>query len=157
VTAKPSVSPQRVIKLAPNRPEILGGLSLQICYDGQWERGIAMLDKARELNPLHPGWYWFPYAMYYYMQNHYEQALSYAQRINMPGFFWDDTFQAMILGQIGRIDEANAALTRALALNPTLTTNAYQIFMIIMQKPELVLKCLAGLEKAGLPNQQIPN
>ncbi len=151
------VAAQRAIDLAPNRPEILGGLSLQICYDGQWDRGIAMLDKARELNPLHPGWYWFPYAMYHYRNDEFEQALNYAQRINMPGFFWDDTFIAMILGQLGRIDEAKVALARARALNPSLETDAYQIYSIIMQNQELVKKCLVGLENAGLPKQRIPN
>lgn len=151
------VAAQRAIELAPNRPEVLGGLSLQICYDGQWTRGLAMLDKARELNPLHPGWYWFPYAIHHYKNDDYEQALSYAQRINMPGFFWDHTFLAMILGQLGRINEAKTHLEKALTLNPALATTAYDTYMVIMQNPELVKKCLAGLEKAGLPTQKIPS
>ena len=29
-------------------------------YAGDWERGGALAEQARNLNPHHPGWYRFP-------------------------------------------------------------------------------------------------
>ena len=30
-----------------------------IAYAGDWERGFALVERAMQLNPRHPGWYWF--------------------------------------------------------------------------------------------------
>ena len=31
-----------------------------LAYSGDWERGCALAERAMQLNPRHPGWYWFP-------------------------------------------------------------------------------------------------
>ena len=31
-----------------------------LAYAGEWERGCALVHHAGQLNPHHPGWYWFP-------------------------------------------------------------------------------------------------
>ncbi len=35
-------------------------LGFQIAYSGDWERGCALAVRFTQLNPNHPGWYWFP-------------------------------------------------------------------------------------------------
>jgi len=34
-------------------------LGLLVAYAGDWERGCALSERARSLNPHHTGWYWF--------------------------------------------------------------------------------------------------
>ena len=33
-------------------------IGLLMAYAGDWERGCALAESARQLNPHHPGWYW---------------------------------------------------------------------------------------------------
>lgn len=144
------IAAQRAIELAPNRSDMLSGLALHIAYDGQWERGLLMLDKARALNPLHPGWFWFPYSLNAYRQQRYDEALCYAKQINMPAFYWDHVFLAMIYGQLGQLEEARFHLTQALALNPALATDAENIIVTIFLDPALARHSVEGLVKSGL-------
>ena len=30
-----------------------------LAYSGDWERGCALIVRAIDLNPHHPGWYWY--------------------------------------------------------------------------------------------------
>lgn len=141
---------ERALHLAPNRSDILANLGLHLAYDGQWERGLALLDKARLLNPLHPGWYWFPYALDHYRRGQYAEALRAAHRLHLPNFFWEPLFIAMICGQLGREEEARTALARLLALRPDLATAAAEVIEIIVLDSALVAHCVEGLRKAGL-------
>ena len=141
---------ERALTLAPNRSDILANLGLHLAYDGQWERGLALLDKARLLNPLHPGWYWFPYALDHYRRGRYTEALSAARRLHLPDFFWEHLFIAMICGQLGRRAEAQTALARLLELRPDLVTAAAEVIGIIVLDPALAAHCMDGLRKAGL-------
>jgi tetratricopeptide (TPR) repeat protein len=141
---------ERALTLAPNRSDVLANLGLHLAYDGQWERGLALLDKARLLNPLHPGWYGFPYALDHYRRGQYDRALIAARQINLPHFFWEPLFIAMICGQLGREADAQTALARLLAMRPDLATAAAEVIGIIVLDPALVAHCVEGLRKAGL-------
>ena len=56
-----------------------------LTYAGDWERGLALAGRAKQLNPHHPGWYW--YADFYnaYRQGDDRGALNFALKINLPG------------------------------------------------------------------------
>jgi TolB-like protein/Tfp pilus assembly protein PilF len=141
---------ERALVLAPNRTDLLSSLGMHLAYAGEWSRGLVMLDRARALNPLHPNWYWFPYAMDSYRRGDYAQALQYASQLNQQNFFWDHIFIAMICGQLGQIDQARPALERALRLCPALKTDAEAIIGIIHPDATMVALCLDGLHKAGM-------
>jgi TolB-like protein/Tfp pilus assembly protein PilF len=144
------IAAQRAIELAPNRSDMLSGLALHIAYDGQWERGLKMLDNARNLNPLHPGWFWFPYALNAYRHTRYEEALRYAKQINMPSFYWDHVFLAMIYGQLGQSEEAKIHLNQSVMLRPDLVDDPETIIATIVLDSALAHHCVEGLVKAGL-------
>lgn len=141
---------ERALSLAPNRSDLLANLGLHLAQDGQWERGLALLDKARVLNPLHPGWYYFPYALDSYRRGCYDEALITAHQLNLPHFFWEHLYIAMICGQLGRDQEAQTALARLLALRPDIATDADRIIEMVVLDPALVAHCIEGLRKAGL-------
>jgi len=46
---------------------------------------LPRMKKEKQLNPNHPGWYW--YADFYnsYRQGNYREALGYVLKANLPG------------------------------------------------------------------------
>ena len=141
---------EQALSLAPNRSDMLANLGMHLAHDGQWERGLALLDKARVLNPLHPGWYYFPYALDRYRRGRYDEALLAARQLNLPQFFWEPVYIAMICGQLGRDQEAQTALARLLELRPDMVTEAARVIAMVVPDPALVAHCIEGLHKAGL-------
>ncbi len=124
----------------------LGGV---LAYTGEWERGCGLVERALQLNPNHPGWFWFPLAMNAYRKGDYQAALGYALKINLPNFFWSHTMLAAIYGQLGQQEEAGNAVQELLKLNP----RAAQIVGAAWRSrydPELVNCLIEGLRKAGL-------
>ena len=56
VSGFPELSAERAIALNPMDGFTLAYLGLVIAYSGDWERGCALAERARGLNPHHPGW-----------------------------------------------------------------------------------------------------
>jgi Flp pilus assembly protein TadD len=145
------------LKLNPNRPYIVAFLGLLLWHVGEWDRGLALIEKGYELNPQGPRWLQFPFAWNHFRLGDYETALSVANRIKMPDFYFDPMLHATILGQLGRTEEAKAALARALALQPdlpeTIRENLTPWFRVDL---ELLERILDGLRKAGLDIPEEP-
>lgn len=109
---------QRALDLNPNDPEILAEAGHYLSYMGDFERGIKLSQKARLLNPLHPGWYNFSFARHHYHLCQYEEMLVDIQWISMPNFYWTHLLRAAALGQLGRTEEAKLSLSRMITLKP---------------------------------------
>jgi tetratricopeptide (TPR) repeat protein len=62
-------------------------LGLHYTYSGDWEYGCAIVEKALQLNPNHPGWFWLPLAMNAYRLHDGKRALEYALKVNMPSLW----------------------------------------------------------------------
>jgi len=53
---------------------------------GEFERGVELSKRARQLNPLHSGWYHFSFARLHYNQRAYEKTISDIQQIGIAAF-----------------------------------------------------------------------
>jgi adenylate cyclase len=118
-------------------------------YSGDWERGCAWAERARKLNPHHPGWYWFPSVFDGYRKRDYRAALDAALKINMPRFWRPHFALAVIHAQPGERDAARIALQQLLLLRPEFALSARQELGKTWE-PELVEHLIDGLRKAGL-------
>jgi hypothetical protein len=78
-------------------------------YAGDWERGCALAERARNLNPHHPGWYRFASAFDAYRKSEYRDALDAALKINMPRFWRANLALAVAHGQLGEREAAGTA------------------------------------------------
>ena len=79
----------------------LAYLGFLTAYAGDWERGGGLSAKARNLNPHHPGWYWFVPCFDAYRNGDYETSLGFARKVNMPGFWRTQLAIAANSGQLG--------------------------------------------------------
>jgi TolB-like protein/tetratricopeptide (TPR) repeat protein len=140
---------ERAIELNRMDASTAAMLGILIAYSGDWEQGCALVESAMQLNPRHPGWYWFPAFFNAYHKGDYRGALSVAVKINMPGYFYTHAVTAAAYGQLGLREAAQKALKELLALRPDIATAARQEFGK-WYDPELVERLIDGLRKAGL-------
>jgi tetratricopeptide (TPR) repeat protein len=140
---------QRAIELNPMDGFTIGYMGFLISFSGDWERGCALMEKARNLNPNHPGWYWFPPFFNAYRRGDYRGALEFALKVNMPGFWRNELALAATYGKLGELELARNAARELLAVRPD--------FALIAREecrkwwdPELVEQIMDGLRKAGL-------
>jgi tetratricopeptide (TPR) repeat protein len=111
-------SAERAVALNPMDGFTTAYLGSLIAYTGDWERGCGLVERARDLNPHHPGWYWFPSFFEAYGKNDYRGALSFALKVNMPGFWRTSLALAAAYGQLGEGEAARNAVRELLAVRP---------------------------------------
>ena len=121
-----------------------------MAYAGDWERGCALVEHARQLNPNHPGWYWFPAYFDAYRKRDYRAALEIALKINMPGYFYVSAVIAAAYGQLGEGEAARPALLQLLAAKPDFAAAAREELGKWFGPGEVLEHFLDGLRKAGL-------
>ena len=140
---------QRAIELNPMDGFTIGYMGFLISFSGDWERGCALMERARSLNHNHPGWYWFPPFFNAYRKGDYRDALEFALKVNMPGFWRNELALAATYGQLGELKLARNAAQELLAARPEFAT-AVREECNKWWEPELVEQIIDGLRKAGL-------
>ena len=139
----------RAIALNPMDGGSLASMGLLMAYSGEWEHGCAMVERAAQRNPHHPGWYWFPFFYNAYRKGDYRGALSIALKINLPHFFYTHLVIAAAYGQLAEHAAAREALRDLLALQPDIVLIARDA-LARWYPPDLVEQLIDGLRKAGL-------
>jgi serine/threonine protein kinase/tetratricopeptide (TPR) repeat protein len=124
-------------------------LGFQIAYAGDWERGCALAERATQLNPNHPGWYWFPLFFNAYRQRDYQRALDAVLKVNMPGFWRTHFALATAYAQLGERDAASNAVRELLTIRPDFPVVARNDLRKWWDA-ELIQHLVDGLRKAGL-------
>jgi TolB-like protein len=140
---------ERALALNPMDGFTFAHMGLLIGCNGDWDRGVALSERAAQLNPNFPGWYWFPAFYNAYRKKDYHGALSVAIRINVPGFFWTHVVLAAAHGQLGEREAAAEAVRALQAFRPDFAEVA-RAELRKWNDPELVEHLLEGLRKAGL-------
>jgi tetratricopeptide (TPR) repeat protein len=138
------------VQLNPNNSNAIASVGLFLAIVGEWERGLALLDKAMRLNPHYPGWYHLGPFLNSYRAEVYEDALGHAMRISTSGFFFDPLARAATLGQLGRQEEARVALEELQRELPDTDIGLRALMRRTLFSDENVDMLLNGLRKAGL-------
>jgi len=140
---------ERAVALNPMDGFTMAYLGFLIAYAGDWERGCALAEQARGLNPHHPGWYWFTSVLDAYRRSDYRGALDFALKVNMPGFWRTNVALAAAYGQLGELEAARNAVQQLLAVRPDFAVLAREE-LGKWWDAELVEHLIEGLRKAGL-------
>ena len=139
----------RAAALNPMDGNAIAFLGELLTYSGDRERGLALAGRAKQLNPNHPGWYWYADVYDAYRQGDYRGALGFARKADMPGHWGGHAMIAAACGQLGEREAAGRALRDLLALRPDFGT----IVRPASRKwfdSEYVEHLVDGLRKAGL-------
>ena len=120
-----------------------------ITFAGDWDRGCALIERAMELNPHHPGWYRLMFSFNEYRKANYRAALDEAVKANVPGFFWTNVMLAAAHAQLGELEAARNALRDLLAQKEDFARSASETIGKWLD-PQLAAHLIEGLRKAGL-------
>jgi serine/threonine protein kinase/Tfp pilus assembly protein PilF len=101
---------ERAIALNSRNSHTRAYLGLLIAFSGEWDRGLALVQRAMALNPHFPDWCYLPYFYNHYRKGEYETALQVVKRINMPEDPWPQMGIAAACGQLNHQDMARAAI-----------------------------------------------
>src|SRR4029078_6328619 len=108
-----------------------------------------LVERAMQLNPRHPPWYWFALSYNAYRKGDYRGSVNALLKVNLPGFFATHEVLAAAYGQLGERENARQSLDEMLKLVPGFG----KIACALKSKwfnPEMVEQVLDGLRKAGL-------
>ncbi len=118
-------------------------------YVGEQERGLELSSRAKQLNPHHPGWYW--YADYYdaFRRGDYHAALDFVLKANLPGHWGYQAAIVAVCGKLGDREKASRALKELLEIRPDFAARARTDLERWFEN-EYVESILDGLRKGGL-------
>ena len=141
---------EETVALNPNSPYVVGVAGWHMMLYGIWDRGLTLLKKGMKLNPYHPTWFHLAPYMDYYHRGLYENALSEALKFNFPELYWDPLMRAAALGQMGKENEAKAAVDDLLKLEPNFIDRGRLMINRYVKVDDLIDGITNGLRKAGL-------
>jgi TolB-like protein/Tfp pilus assembly protein PilF len=140
---------ERAVALNPMNGDSIAFLGELLTYAGERERGLELAGRAKQLNPNHPGWYW--YADFYdaYRRGDDRGALDAALKVNLPGQWFSHAATAVACGQLGQRDAAARAVRDLLKVRPDFAARVRKDIEKWWE-PEYVERMIDGWRKAGL-------
>ena len=143
---------QQAIELAPYDAEILATLACMIADSGQWERGVALAEKANALNAdAATGWYHHTLFYYYYLKGDYERALEFRRLHPDQQAIHAYIEYIPVYGQLGRKQEAQENWRKLLADVPGASAETFEAWYHLWNMPdEDIAKLMDGVTKSGV-------
>jgi TolB-like protein/Tfp pilus assembly protein PilF len=140
---------ERAVALNPMDAHSLAFMGELLTYVGDSKRGLELAARAKEINPNHPGWFWYADYFHAYRQGDYRSALSLILKANLPGHWGMHAGIAAAHGQLGELEAASNAIRDLLKLRPDYGATVHNTLAKWFD-PELCEQLLDGLRKAGL-------
>jgi serine/threonine-protein kinase len=140
---------ERAVALNPMDANSLAFMGELLTYAGDSKRGLELATRAKEINPNHPGWFWYADYFNAYRQGDYHGALALILKANLPGHWGMHAGIAAANGQLGNIEAASKAVRDLLKLRPDYGATMHGTLPKWFD-PELCEQLLDGLRKAGL-------
>jgi adenylate cyclase len=143
---------EEAIRLNPSHAAAHVQLGQMYNYTGRPEEAIALEEKGIRLSPTDPRLFmWLPaLAGAHYQLGHYAEAVEYGRRSWTLSRIWPHGLRYVVAGlaQLGRNDEARAALADLKRMDPDLAYSATTLRRLFSD-PVAVDHILDGLRKAG--------
>jgi serine/threonine protein kinase len=147
---------ERAMALNPRNSHTRAYLGLLIAFSGEWDRGLALVQRAMALNPHLPDWVYLPYFYNHYRKGEYQTALQVLKKINMPEDPWPQMGTAAACGQLNQQEMARAAIELVRRHQPLYLDLKY--YREDAEKwfadTSIVDQLLQGLRKVGLKDSR---
>ena len=140
---------EQAIAINDNQSILLADLGLWLTYAGRWERGIELLERAMELNPRHPDWFWWPFCLDSFRLKEFKDARDCVHKMNLPNNHYVHTLLAAIYAELGEVNKANEAIEHILSIHPPFAEDPRRPYTTRRISPELIEAIMDGLRKSG--------
>jgi TolB-like protein/Tfp pilus assembly protein PilF len=140
---------ERAVALNPMDGNSVAYLGELLTYTGSARRGMELVGRAKQLNPNHPGWYWFADFYHAFSQGDHRGALGFALKAKLRGNPLAPMFVAAACGQVGDLDAGAKAVAELVKFRPELPSLMRKQVAKVWT-PEYGERFLQGLRKAGL-------
>ena len=141
---------ERIKDTLPNSPLRLGAWAMWLCYWGEWQRGKELLDRVFENNLDLPLWLHCVTCLYYYRNHDYETALVEANKVRILGLFWGPAVRTAVLGQLGRLAEAEEEFAALLECRPDFEEKGRRLLGCFIKEASLLEHVFEGFAKIGV-------
>lgn len=142
----------RALDLNPNNKIVLDLAAVANIFAGDLALAIACATRATELSPVASDAYHSVshVALAHLLSARFEEAAVWSQRsIDLEGnFVISHILLAVSCAHLGRLQEARAAMTRALAIRPDRISHWERSYMLFPERSQI---WIAGLRMAGMP------
>jgi tetratricopeptide (TPR) repeat protein len=139
--------------LAPYHPSLLQTAGTLIALAGDWDKGIAVIRQAMDLNPNLPGYMRQLLVMDHLFAGDDALALAEASRIETPTEVWGPYFRALSLMGLGYRERAQAEMQAARAIDPTVLDDSYDLVQEWVQLTPEQSQVLTGRLRMFQPHE----
>lgn len=139
---------RKAIALNPNSPDLLADMADALVHVGRTAEGVAMIQQAKQLNPLSSDWYDWVIGIAAFFDGRYEEALDALNRVGNSSSFLRCDLAATYV-RLGRLEEARATAREILEEQPN-----YRISRVLLtpfKNPKVTQGFVTDLILAGLP------
>lgn len=139
----------RALAINPGNPEVMAQVGWRLALTGDWQEGMALLNKALTRDPDPPSWYSVFTMLDAYRRADLGGALIEARKAvasKVPGAF---VVHAAICGDLGLLEEAAATMNVGLGHFPWLISDV-RLALLGLYDDAVTERIVAGLGKAGI-------
>ena len=140
----------KTLQLNPNHPDHLADCGICHAFSGDWDKGMKLVERAAELCVDPPGWYFMAMALDLYRQRKYDEAETAARKGASSAWHWGPLIQIMILGQLGRTEEATPLVLAVREGMPQFVSRARDECRFWNISEDLIDHYVEGWRKGGL-------
>jgi TolB-like protein len=140
----------RGVAIQPRSAFFLGAASFLLAISGEYNKSLGYFEKANSLNPYYPWWVNAGQIIRLVYLENYLEALEFAERINIPGVFWNQVFKIAILGQMSRKEEASDLVSQYQKQFPGKAATVCITLKKILFHEIVHDRIKEGLDKAGI-------
>ena len=135
-------------KIHPGQAHILAHAARYHMHTGAPQKAMNLLGQARQLNPMHPPWYWEHVAIALFVKRDYGASLDALGRMQNHSFY-DQLYGAVANAYLGRKRHAAHHLAFVREKNPRLTLSNAAYYLPYRTREDLD-HVVTGLRLAGL-------
>lgn len=140
---------ERAITLTPNRSQVLADRCELLTLLGRPLEAVASLNRARQLDPYHPKWFWWNLGHAYYVARRYlEATAAFAHIESLP--YFAHAYAAACHAQLEQSDLARAHTDKVMQLRPDFSLRYFMETEPFKRESDGA-HMVEGLRKAGLP------
>lgn len=141
-------------RLNLNDMEVVAELGLRHTLQGEWEKGVPLVQEAYRRNPALPGTYRIALSLWHFVYGRFADALSEALKIEAADLVYPQIMVVISAFRLGRSKDAQAAMNRLVALKPAYGASVISDLESRNLHPDLIAVIVQGLRDAGLASSR---